>query len=336
MNILFSCIGRRGYIADYFRPHLESGDYMIGTSNTRWTPGFEHCDRNYVLPDIDSPNYISAVKELCDQESVSAILSFYDPDVVALARHYDEFLEMGVCPVMPRAEVAEICFDKYRTFQYLRGMNLDTADTYVHLDDAFTALQSGRLDYPLFVKPRRGFGSQLTFRARNERELVAYYHYAPDMIIQEELTGDVYDFDILNDLAGRVLSVVPWRKFRSRLGETEQAQTCADKALIDLGIRLSTALGHAGPLDADLFVDGGQISILEINLRFGGGYPVSHLAGADFPAKIVKMIRGEPVDSDIGNFEDGVIMMKDNLVIGGPESSYFERLCANRRGTRAA
>ena len=58
MNILFSCIGKRGYIADFFRPHLQATDMIIGTSNTKWTPGFEHCDKNYILPDINSHHSI--------------------------------------------------------------------------------------------------------------------------------------------------------------------------------------------------------------------------------------------------------------------------------------
>ena len=109
MNLLFSCIGRRGYIADYFRPHLEPADRIIGTSNTRWTPGFERCDHGYVLPSIDNEDYLPAVLGLCEHESIAAILSFYDPDVVALASHYDELVEAGVCPILPGVDIAETC-----------------------------------------------------------------------------------------------------------------------------------------------------------------------------------------------------------------------------------
>jgi carbamoyl-phosphate synthase large subunit len=144
------------------------------------------------------------------------------------------------------------------------------------------------------------------------------------MIIQEELQGDPFDFDILNDLEGKTISVVPWKKYRSRMGETEQAQTFKDQHVIDFGIMLGTKLGHIGPLDADLFIRGKNISVLEINLRFGGGYPVSHLAGANFPAKIIAMVRGEEVKKDFGNFQHGIVMMKDNLVIGGNEDDYFD------------
>ena len=331
MNLLFSCIGKRGYIPDFFRPVLQKGDRIIGTRNTKWTPGFQHCDANYLLPDIVDPDYIPRVKEICRRESISGILSFFDPDVVELARHFDEFTAMGITPILPRFAIAEICFDKYKTFTWLREHQFETAATYLTLDEALTAISSGKLAYPLFVKPRFGFGSALTFRARNELELKAFFNYADNMIIQEEMHGDAIDFDMLNDLQGRVISVIPWRKFRSRMGETEQARTFKDARVIEFGIRLGTALGHCGPLDADLFYKDGSISVLEVNLRFGGGYPVSHLSGADFPAKIIRMIRGEEVTPDFGNFAEGTVMMKDNLVIGGTEESFFNNRYINLR-----
>ena len=325
MNLLFSCIGKRGYIADFFRPYLGPEDRIIGTSNTKWTTGFEHCDKNYILPDINSPSYISAVKEICQLESISAILSFFDPDVVTLSNHFDEFLSLGICPIIPRMEIAEICFDKIKTYHFLIESGFKTASTYWDYQFAKEDLNLGKLTFPVFVKPRFGFGSQLTFLAHNDLELDAFFHYAPDMIIQEVLTGQPINFDILNDINGNVLSVIPWIKFRSRLGETEQSQTINDEKIINFGVRLGKTLRHIGPLDADLYYNGEEISILEINLRFGGGYPLSHLAGANFPLKIIKMINGEKLIPDIGIFQKDIIMMKDNLIIGGKQPEYFEK-----------
>jgi carbamoyl-phosphate synthase large subunit len=329
MNLLFSCIGKRGYIADFFRPFLEEGDQIIGTSNTKWTPGFEHCDRNYILPNIGDPNYLPSVFEVCKRESISGILSFFDPDVVALSKQFEDFVEMGIIPIIPRQEIAEICFDKYKTYQFLTEKGFITAKTYLDFETAMSDIRSGSLSFPLFVKPRTGFGSALTFKAHNNLELEAFFHYAPDMIIQEEMSGEAIDFDILNDINGQVLSVVPWKKYRSRMGETEQAETFDDQNVVDFGVRLGTTLGHIGPLDADLFLNGTEVSVLEINLRFGGGYPVSHLAGADFPSKIISMIKGQVINPSIGDYKSGTVMMKDNLIIGGLESEFFAKKLIN-------
>jgi carbamoyl-phosphate synthase large subunit len=143
------------------------------------------------------------------------------------------------------------------------------------------------------------------------------------MIIQESLRGEAFDFDVLNDLSGRVLSVIPWRKYQSKLGETEQAETVESPVLLNLGQSLGTALGHAGPMDADIFIYNKQPYVLEINLRFAGGYPVSHLAGAGFPEKIIKLTRGETLFPDLGNYNRGIVMMKYLQIIGNPHEQFF-------------
>ena len=320
MNLLFSCIGKRGYMARLFREQLGPGDRIIGTSNTRWTPGFNACDKSYLMPDLTSPEYLPAVLELCERERIEGLLSFFDMDVHRLSQHVDAFEAIGVKCFIPRAETADICFDKWRTFQFLREHGFDTAETWLDLEGVKHAMDEGRLAFPVFVKPRAGFGSRNTFKARNWKELDAFFGLEPDMIVQEALGGDAYDFDILNDLKGRVLSVVCWRKSLSRMGETEQATTVHDERLSAVGQRLAAALGHAGPLDADLFMWNGKVYVLEINLRFGGGYPTSHLAGADFPKAIVQMINGQAPTIKQGDYRAGISMMKELHILGGDEA----------------
>ena len=70
----------------------------------------------------------------------------------------------------------------------------------------------------------------------------------------------------------------------------------ADPALQAVGERIGRRLGHRGILDADAFVDGEAICVIDLNPRFGGGYPFSHLAGADLPAAIIAWAEGRTPD----------------------------------------
>ncbi|MBK7753233.1 MAG: ATP-grasp domain-containing protein [Flavobacteriales bacterium] len=323
MNLLFSCIGKRGYIAELFRAHLAPGDRIIGTSNTEWTSGFHACDAAFLMPAISDPGYTDAVLDLCQRERIDGLLSFFDTDVHRLSKVVDALKALGVKPFIPSAEAADICFDKVRTHDFLVANGIPTARTFTSLASVHEALSNGEVSFPLYVKPRSGFGSRNTFKAENAHQMEVFFGLEPDMIVQGTLGGTAYDFDILNDLDGRVISVVPWRKSLSRMGETEQAITVEHPGLLALGERLAGLLGHAGPLDADLFVDGDVASVLEVNLRFGGGYPVSHFAGADFPGKIVRMIHGEAVEPSMGDYQRDVVMMKELHVMGGPQDRFF-------------
>ncbi len=317
MNILFTCIGRRGYIAGWFREHLAAGDRIFGTSNTEWTPGFNACDAAFLMPDVSSEAYVPALLDLCRREKVDAILSFFDLDVDVIARHRGRFIAEGIVPVVPDARVSTVGLDKLATCEFLREHDLRAPETFADLESARAALREGRIAWPVVVKARFGFASQNLFLAHDDQELASCFRRAPHMLVQQLLPGREHSMDVLNDLEGRVVSVIVKRKVLMRAGETDQAVSVHHPAALDLGVRLGRALRHVGPLDVDLFIDGNSIVILELNPRFGGAYACSHLAGANFPCKILRMLRGERVEPDIGCYAAGVRMMKDYAILSG-------------------
>jgi carbamoyl-phosphate synthase large subunit len=310
VNLLLSCIGRRGYLARWFREQLDPGDRIIGTSNSAWTPAFHACDLGVLMPDVASPEYLPALLDLCRREHVDALLSFHDLDVDRIAGARDRFLAAGVLPVVADAAVSRIGLDKLETARYLGTHGIRVPATHPTLDAALAALQAGALRLPVVIKPRRGFASQDIWVADTEQELRVLFPRRPELVVQERLGGDEHSIDILNDLDGRVISVVVKRKLAMRAGETDQAVTIRHQGALELGERLGTLLGHVGPLDVDLFIEGDKLTVLELNPRFGGAYPVSHLAGAEFPRRIVAMLRGQTLAPDIGGYQAGVGMMK--------------------------
>ena len=319
MNLLLSCIGKRSYIAEYFREALPDGSKIIGTSNTNWTPGFSSCDVSIVLPPIASEEYVPALLDLCRTHQVSGLLSLFDPDVHKLSAYREEFLRVGVVPVFPGLAASKVAFDKLETWRFLTKLGVPVPLTTDSLAVARGWLEAGDFFFPLIVKPRYGFGSANTFTARSPSELEVFYHYAPDMIVQQFMNAEALNVDGLGDLESRPVAVIPWRKLLSRMGETERSVTIDCPDLVALAERLVREVGIVGPFDADFFRDSdGKLWVLELNPRFGGGYPVSHLAGASFPELIVRMIRGDKVKVPKTGYKLGVTMMKKLEVISGP------------------
>jgi carbamoyl-phosphate synthase large subunit len=180
-------------------------------------------------------------------------------------------------------------------------------------------LESKDLIFPLVVKPRYGFGSSNTFIARTLSELDVFFHHVPDMLVQQFIDAEALNVDGLSDLKACPVAVVPWRKLLSRMGETERSVTIDCPDLVALAQRIAREVGIIGPFDADFFRDSdGKIWLLELNPRFGGGYPVSHLAGANFPELIVRMVSGNAILWSQMSYKPGVTMMKKLEVISGP------------------
>ena len=72
-----------------------------------------------------------------------------------------------------------------------------------------------------------------------------------------------------------------------RAGETDRAISIVDARLEEVGFRLSRVFEHPGVADCDVFLTPSGPVVLEVNPRFGGGYPFSQLAGADVPGALV-------------------------------------------------
>ena len=59
--------------------------------------------------------------------------------------------------------------------------------------------------------------------------------------------------------------------------------------------------------------------ISEVNPRFGGGYPHAYACGVNFPRCIINNLKGKENPVNIGDYQEGVYMMKYNELCILPE-----------------
>ena len=131
------------------------------------------------------------------------------------------------------------------------------------------------------------------------------------VLIQECIKGQEYGLDIFNDLNGKHLKTFVKKKTAMRSGETDSAITEYHLALQDLGSKLSKKLKHLGNLDTDWFLTEDKIYVLEMNCRFGGGYPFTHLAGANLPKVLIDLIASNTYNAQDLKIDYELEMVKD-------------------------
>ena len=193
-------------------------------------------------------------------------------------------------------------------------MGLKSPQTLVRLEDAKRALQTGELVFPLFMKPRWGSGSIGLETIADMEELDTYYNLLMKKIkktilatasvgdeyimIQEKLTGNEFGLDVMNDLEGNHVAVSVKQKLAMRAGETDKAVTLDLPEVREIGRKIGEALKHIGNLDVDVMQNAkGEYCVLELNPRFGGGFPFSYEAGVNLPKAIIEWIKGNEVDA---------------------------------------
>jgi carbamoyl-phosphate synthase large subunit len=136
------------------------------------------------------------------------------------------------------------------------------------------------------------------------------------IMIQEKLTGSEFGLDIMNDLNGRNVGVSVKQKLAMRAGETDKAITVELPEVCEMGRKIGEALGHIGNLDVDIMQRAdGAYCVLELNPRFGGGFPFSYEAGVNMPKAIIQWAKGEIVDPTILQPEYGRMFSKNDYLM---------------------
>ena len=333
MNILLTSVGRRSYLVEYFKEALEDKG-KVYVANSIDSPAFQYADEHVITPLIYEKNYIKFLKEYCLNNNIKVIISLFDIDLLILSRHKKEFEKMGIQVIVSNKNVIEICNDKWKTFLFLKENNFNVPKTYIEMKDVYKELKNESINFPLILKPRWGMGSIGIYEADNIEELNIFYKKierqiqktylkyesaqtrGSNILIQEKLEGQEYGLDIINDLSGKYITTFVKKKIAMRAGETDCAETINSKELINYGEKVSNTLKHIANLDVDLFLVKNKPYILEMNARFGGGYPFSHLAGANLPKAIIEWVKNKNIrKEEILNINYGVLGQKDIKII---------------------
>lgn len=331
MNILLTSAGRRGYLVEYFKEALQLAGCggLVHAANSGPCPAFASADRSIVTPLIYDKDYIPFLAGYCKMEAIDLVIPLFDIDIPVLAAHRELFASMGITAVTADPEAAGICNDKWRTYTALSEAGIPVPAAWLDMDEALLAVREGKVSLPLMVKPRWGMGSLSVFQADSPEEVKvfadkcrrgiqdSYLKYESEadkkacVLFQQRIGGQEYGLDVMNDLEGRYRRTAVKQKVAMRSGETDSAETVFNKELENLGERLGALLRHRGNLDVDVLEENGRYYVLEMNARFGGGYPFSHAAGVNLPLALVQWALGNEPDAGILTARPGVRAWKD-------------------------
>jgi carbamoyl-phosphate synthase large subunit len=333
MNILLTCAGRRNYLIKFFQDALEGRGRVFAADASVDATTLQEADEAFVVPPMGNENYFDILLAICQLHQIRLLIPLNDLELPLLARVRERFREIGTIPIVSTPEVVNICFDKWATFTFLKACGLPAPKTFLSLTEVRKALSRGETSFPLVIKPRWGTGSVGIRYVEDEEEMELAYSLVkkhlsrtllakisatdPErcILVQERLHGHEYGLDVINDLEGHYVTTFVKRKLAMRAGETDCSLTVRDERLESLGEKIGQSLGHVGNLDCDIFVNEGSCYILEMNPRFGGGYPFSHIAGANLPATLIAWANGRSPDDHWLRIEPNIKAAKCSRLI---------------------
>jgi carbamoyl-phosphate synthase large subunit len=315
-NILISSAGRRVGLIACFRDSMATrgaiGKLLTSDSGSA-APAMFISEIASKVPRCTAPDFLDAVLRLCREHRVRLLIPTIDTELPIYAAARDRFAEIGVTACVSSASTVAICNNKVMTHEWLLASGFPT----VRQTDLRSALLH-RSDWPLplITKPCNGSASLGVRCIRTRLELESMVDMSSECLVQEIASGREFTINVYVNQSGECICAVPHWRMEVRAGEVSKGVTVKSSRLIDMARAVAEALpGGYGPLNIQCFMaDSGEIRIIEINARFGGGYPLAHHAGGRFTDWLLDELEGKRLSYFDGWMDNLVMLRYDEAV----------------------
>jgi len=288
MNILITSAGRRVSLIKAFKnvsKRLNTPTKIFITdSDLVRAPASYFADDCFKVGFFNDSNYINYLLEICLKNKISIIIPTLDTELIQLANSKSLFNDNGINIIISSITLIEILINKISTNTFFNSLNIKTPIIF----------NKDNLVFPVFLKPLRGSNSKGIYKADSIKEIKPSDLESENMMILENIDNTVYDeytIDMYYDKKSTLKCVVPRVRLKVVGGESNQGITKKNQVLDFVKEKFNFLDGAIGCLTLQVFsnkLNPADIIGIEINPRFGGGYPFALNAGANFPEFIIR------------------------------------------------
>ena len=308
-NILITSVGQRVALVRCFRDALHrffpEAKVYSADMNPRLSPAAYISDRCFEVLPVTAPQYIPQLAGICEENGIGMIVPTIDTELLILAENRRLFEEKGIFVCISSPEFVRICRDKRNTGGFFKEHGIRIPES----------IDKNNPTFPLFAKPFDGSLSTNLHSIMSEADLSQAILDDPKLLFMEYIDSNCYKeytVDMYYGLDHRVKCIVPRERIKVRAGEINKGMTEKDPLTNYLKERFDTIDGCVGCICMQVFLNPETTEVIgiEINPRFGGGYPLSCAAGADYPENLVREVfLGEKlVYSD--DWKDHLLMLR--------------------------
>ena len=308
-NILITSAGKRVALTRYFKETLSRffPEAKVYTTDMRpdMAPAAYVSDGCFAVPRVTVPEYPDLLLSLCREHGVGIVVPTIDTELMVLAAQKERFAQEGIHVIVGDEAFVGVCRDKRLTGDFFAAHDIRVP----------RPIDKHHPTFPLFAKPYDGsLSTNLHFITKPE-ELTDDILHDDKLLFMEYIDRKVYKEYTVDMYFGRdheVKSIVPRERIEIRAGEINKGRTAKNAIVPYLKERLARLDGCVGCICMQLFLhpDTCDIVGIEVNPRFGGGYPLTYMSGANYPELLIReYLLGERVAYDEG-WTDGKLMLR--------------------------
>lgn len=314
-NVLITSAGKRVELLLEFQRELKSlfpdGKVMSVDLNPVMAPACRLSDKAFAVPRVTDPGYINVLLEICKANDIRIVIPTIDTELLVLAENRNLFSGHGIEIMVSDSNFIKICRDKRKTSGLFTKLGIRNPRPI----DKFNP------EFPMFAKPYDGSLSTNIHIIKSTDELTEEILDDPKLMFMEYIDKKQYTeftVDMYYGADHRVKAIVPRERIEIRSGEVNKGAARKNYIVKYLLERMEYLQGVRGCICIQLFYrerDNDVVGI-EINPRYGGGYPLSYYSGANFPQMMIKeYINGEKMEYSDNWIDNTVMLRYDSQVI---------------------
>jgi carbamoyl-phosphate synthase large subunit len=286
-NILISSAGRRVSLVRAFQKELKSlipdSKVFAGDVNPLWSAACRVADAFIQLPRISEPEFINSFLQSCLAHKVGLVVPTLDTELKLLSANRSLFKSHGIQIAVSDEQLVDQCRDKRKTNSLFQQLGIEIPRMF----------EKGQMEFPLFIKPYDGSLSKDIFVINDPSDWRESFLNNEKLMFMEYLSPEEYQeftVDAYFDSNGLLKCLVPRRRIEVRGGEISKGRTERKELYYTLKEKFSSLPCARSCLTMQFFEhkDTHRIIGIEINPRFGGGFPLSYEAGANYPKYLIE------------------------------------------------
>jgi len=243
----------------------------------------------YRVPLARDESFQSELTKIVDSEKPDYIIPTVDEELAVLSESNAAYMKIVV--ISPPKTI-KTCLDKKNLYDFFDGEPF--CPLFVSAYDR-SQLEEKFEDRPIFMKPRVGRGSRGTQFFDNV-EAVPDKMISTDNVFCEFLPGQEYTADVMCDMKGKPLVIVPRKRLDTEQGISILGETEKRADLIEIIKEICGGLVFRGAANMQFKLDcGGKPKLVEVNPRFSGGLPITAAAGINLVEIMVEILHGRKI-----------------------------------------
>lgn len=320
MNILITSAGRRVSLIRSFQKELKKiypkGKVYATDSDPELSAACHVADDFFAVPRLNDPNFFDVLIDKCKENNIILVIPTIDTELLQLAKNKLKLEYLGIKTVVSSVDFISKCRDKRVIHEFFESHNVKVAKEYTKENYKF----------PLFIKPIDGSRSVDTFIIKTKEDFTDYHFSNEKLMFLEYLDHNLYEeftCDLYYSQDHQLKCVVPRKRIKVRDGEVYKALAVRNILVEYIKKNLSYIEGAVGCLTAQFFKhknDDSKVYAIEINPRFGGGYPLTYLSGANYSKWLIEeYLLGQTIEDKFDTWESDLLMIRydDEILVHG-------------------